>query len=52
MPFLDWVNKAQAKQSTAKVPYHLLEFQSTHGDGDARNLLIQGDNACENVGRP
>ena len=44
MPFLDWVNKAQAQRATADVPYHLLEFQSAHGDGDARNLLIQGDN--------
>jgi adenine-specific DNA-methyltransferase len=44
MPFLDWVNKAQAQRATADVPYHLLEFQSAHGDGDAQNLLIQGDN--------
>lgn len=44
MPFLDWVNKTQAQRATADVPYHLLEFQSAHGDGDARNLLIQGDN--------
>lgn len=44
MPFLDWVNKAQATQIAAAVPYHLLEFQSAHGDGNAENLLIQGDN--------
>ena len=44
MPFLDWVNKAQAQRAAANVPYHLLEFLSAHGDGDARNLLIQGDN--------
>lgn len=44
MPFLDWVNKAQAQQATADVPYHLLEFQSAHGDANAENLLIQGDN--------
>jgi adenine-specific DNA-methyltransferase len=44
MPFLDWVNKAQATQVAAAVPYHLLEFQSAHGDGNAENLLIQGDN--------
>lgn len=43
MPFLDWVNKAQATQVAAVVPYHLLEFQSAHGDGNAENLLIQGD---------
>lgn len=44
MPFLDWVNKAQAQRATADVPYHLLQFQSAHGDPQSENLLIQGDN--------
>lgn len=44
MPFLDWVNKAQAQHAVADVPYHLLQFQSAHGDAAAENLLIQGDN--------
>jgi adenine-specific DNA-methyltransferase len=47
MPFLDWVNKNQATQSSQKVPYRLLRQVSTHGDADgphADNLLIQGDN--------
>lgn len=46
MPFLDWVNKNQAVQSSNQVPYHLLQHQSTHGDTTAarENLLIQGDN--------
>lgn len=44
MPFLDWVNKAQAQRITADTPYHLLQLQSVHGDADAENLLIQGDN--------
>jgi adenine-specific DNA-methyltransferase len=44
MPFLDWVNKNQAVTSTAEVPYHLLQFQSSHGDPSQENLLIQGDN--------
>ena len=44
MPFLDWVNKAQAVQIAAGVPYHLLQFQSAHGADDNDNLLIQGDN--------
>lgn len=43
MPFLDWVNKQQAKQ-TAAVPYRVLEFQGAHGDPSAENLLIRGDN--------
>ncbi|MHB8709267.1 MAG: DNA methyltransferase, partial [Desulfuromonadales bacterium] len=44
MPFLDWVNKTQAVQGAAEVPYHLLQFESAHGDAAADNLLIQGDN--------
>lgn len=43
MPFLDWVNKHQAKEAIREVSYHLLTPESIHGaDGD--NLLIQGDN--------
>jgi adenine-specific DNA-methyltransferase len=47
MPFLDWVNKNQAKEVTREVPYHLLKQASVHGDvsgANADNLLIQGDN--------
>lgn len=47
MPFLDWVNKNQAKEATREVPYHLLKQESAHGDtsgANADNLLIQGDN--------
>ncbi len=47
MPFLDWVNKNQAKETTREVPYHLLKQESIHGDvsgANADNLLIQGDN--------
>jgi adenine-specific DNA-methyltransferase len=44
MPFLDWVNKAQALDVAINVPYHLLEVESAHGDVTADNLLIQGDN--------
>jgi adenine-specific DNA-methyltransferase len=44
MPFLEWVNKAQAQRIVVDVPYHLLQFQSAHGDASAENLLIQGDN--------
>lgn len=47
MPFLDWVNKNQAKEITRKVPYHLLKQESAYGDvtgANADNLLIQGDN--------
>jgi len=44
MPFLDWVNKAQAVTVAGNVPYHLLNFESVHGDPAADNMLIQGDN--------
>lgn len=47
MPFLDWVNKNQAKEATQEVPYHLLKLNSVHGDmtgANADNLLIEGDN--------
>jgi adenine-specific DNA-methyltransferase len=47
MPFLDWVNKNQAKESTRAVPIHLLKQESIYGgskDGSPDNLLIQGDN--------
>ena len=47
MPFLDWVNKNQAKETAREVPYHLLKQESVHGDvtgGNADNMLIQGDN--------
>jgi len=46
MPFLDWVNKNQAKKQAGEVPYRLLEFRTGYGDTSAasENLLIQGDN--------
>jgi hypothetical protein len=40
MPFLDWVNKAKAQRATADVPYHLLEFQSDHADGEITENLM------------
>lgn len=43
MPFLDWVNKNQAKVSTDEVPYHLLQEVKAFGE-PSENLLIQGDN--------
>lgn len=46
MPFLDWVNKNNAKDTASEVPYHLLKRETTYGDeaSAAENLLIQGDN--------
>lgn len=46
MPFLDWINKNQAKQQSRDVPYHLLKHQQSFGDASVarQNMLIQGDN--------
>jgi adenine-specific DNA-methyltransferase len=45
MPTLDWLNRADAFTTAAKVPYRLLEPISIHGNPQAQdNLLIQGDN--------
>lgn len=47
MPFLDWVNKNQAKAATGSVPTHLLQQEAVYGgseDTPPENLLIQGDN--------
>lgn len=44
MPTLDWLNRTVALTSSDKVPYRVLDPVSEHGDGNAENLLIQGDN--------
>lgn len=46
MPFLDWINKNQAKQQSRDVPYHLLNHQQSFGDSETtqNNILIKGDN--------
>ena len=59
MPTLDWLNRASAFTTAARVPYRLLEQVSVHtssvvapsplwgegrGEGLHDNLLIQGDN--------
>lgn len=43
MPFLNWVNKNQAKRALLEVPYHLLKQEAPYGM-PTDNLLIQGDN--------
>ena len=46
MPWLEWHNRNDDLKATAKTPYRLLQpVQSlSHGDEDAPNMLIQGDN--------
>lgn len=44
MPTLDWLHRDAAFRTADAVPYRLIEAVGTHGDGDSRNLLLQGDN--------
>ncbi|ADP11661.1 putative DNA methylase [Erwinia sp. Ejp617] len=44
MPFLDWVNKNQAKAVSTAVPYHLLQKEAELGTPSKDNMIIQGDN--------
>lgn len=44
MPFLDWVNKNQAKAVSTSVPYHLLQKEAEYGTPSKDNMIIQGDN--------
>lgn len=44
MPFLDWVNKNQAKAVSSEVPYHLLQKEAEFGTPSKDNMIIQGDN--------
>lgn len=47
MPFIDWVNKNQAKEATHNIPVHLLQQEAAYGDANGEhtdNLIIQGDN--------
>lgn len=46
MPILHWLNKNQAVKTASQCAYRLLEEVPalSYGDGDRRNMLIQGDN--------
>lgn len=46
MPWLEWHNRNNDLKATAKTPYRLLQPVKalSHGDEDAPNMLIQGDN--------
>lgn len=46
MPILNWLNKDEAVRAAQNVPYRLLEGvpELSHGDPEADNMLIQGDN--------
>ena len=44
MPTLDWLDRERALRRAEQVPYRVLETVSAHGDSEATNLLIHGDN--------
>jgi len=46
VPILDWMTRGGDVRAAAEVPYRLLEAVPAlnGGDGDAANMLIQGDN--------
>lgn len=44
MPTLDWLDREQAMRGVNGLPFRLLESVSAHGELDAGNLLIHGDN--------
>ena len=44
MPTLNWLNRDAAFRAADEVPRHLLQPVSAHGDDNAHNLLVQGDN--------
>lgn len=46
MPTLDWIGKKAVVNHHREVPYRLIhcEKDKSHGDPDAGNLLVQGDN--------
>lgn len=46
MPILHWLNDEEARKTSSRVPYRLLEADGTlsYGDPNTENMLIQGDN--------
>ena len=46
MPILHWLNDEEARKTSSRVPYRLLEADAahSHGDPNTENMLIQGDN--------
>lgn len=46
MPILHWLNDEEARKTSSRVPYRLLEADGglSVGDSDTENMLIQGEN--------
>lgn len=46
MPILHWLNDEEARKTSSRVPYRLLEADDAHsyGDPNVENMFIQGDN--------
>jgi adenine-specific DNA-methyltransferase len=46
MPILHWLNDEEARKTSSRIPYRLLEADGalSNGDPNSENMLIQGDN--------
>jgi len=44
MPTLNWIGKDKVTNHHHDVPFRVLDFQYSHGDNDAGNMIIHGDN--------
>lgn len=46
MPILHWLNDEEARKTSSRIPYRLLEADGklSYGDANSENMLIQGDN--------
>lgn len=46
MPFLNWVNDAEARCTSRNVEFHLLKQKGQYGDVEVakQNIIVQGDN--------
>ena len=44
MPILQWLSRDKDLRTAASVPFCLVEEVERHGNGCAKNMIIQGDN--------
>ena len=46
MPILHWLKDEEARKTSSRIPYRLLEADGklSYGDANSENMLIQGDN--------
>jgi len=44
MPTLNWIGKDKVTNHHHDVPFRVLDFQYSHGESDAGNMIVHGDN--------